>query len=349
MRVLLKSLPSEIRRRWPGWTVVVVSDATVMRLYGQTLKKNLKKSGLKTVSVTIPPGERSKTHAVKQRVERQMALMGCGRDTVVIALGGGVVGDLAGYVAATYMRGLPYIQAPTTLLAMVDSSVGGKTGIDTEFGKNMIGAFWPPSLVVADTNCLRSLPRAHVINGLVEAIKMALTHDARGFAYILRNIDAAVSGNRRVLGEIIRRAVAIKAGVVARDERESGERMTLNLGHTIGHAVEHLSNYRVMHGVAVALGILVEAQAAVQMGLLKERDFCTIADLFARLKISPRSLKKFDMRIILAATRLDKKSKGGRARYVLLRGIGRVYRVKVQFAHPVPDAVMRRACQSLSF
>ncbi len=341
----IRLLPQWLKRHASGSKVVVITDPTVMKHCGRDVLKILKP--FSPIVITIPAGERSKSHAVKIDIERQMFKKNCGRDSIVIALGGGVVGDLAGYVAATYMRGLSCIQVPTTLLAMVDSSVGGKTGIDTLFGKNLIGAFWQPKLVIADTHFLRTLPKGHIVNGLVEAIKMSLTHDVKAFKYILHHLDSAVDGNATVLTQIIRYAVRIKAGVVARDEKESGERMTLNLGHTVGHAIEHLSDYRMMHGIAVALGILVEAKVAEMSGLLSEQGFAIIQDLFASLTITPKALKTFQIDKILRATQLDKKSKLGKARYVLLQDLGRVYKDVMAFAHPVSDAVVRKAYTTL--
>lgn len=343
---IIKDLPKWLARHARGRKVVVISDQTVMQKCGRILMKSLKDDA--PVVITIPAGERSKSHAIKQDIERQMFKKGCGRDSLIIAFGGGVVGDLAGYVAATYMRGLPYIQIPTTLLAMVDSSVGGKTGIDTPFGKNLIGAFWQPQLVISDTQFLKTLPKAHMVNGLIEAIKMALTHNARDFKYLLAHIDRAVQGNSNVLSRIIQRAVATKAGVVGRDEKESGERMLLNFGHTIGHAIEHLSDYRMMHGIAVALGILMEAQAAELMGILSRQAVQTIEDLFVQLTITPQALKTFRIDKILQATQLDKKSKAGKARYVLLQDLGRVYKDMMAYAHPVSDAIVRKSYHILT-
>lgn len=343
---IIKKLSRWLARYACNRKVVVISDRTVMRHCGQALRKVLRKHSPLIIIVTA--GERSKSHAVKLAIERRMFSGGCGRDSIIVAFGGGVVGDLAGYVAATYMRGLPYIQVPTTVLAMVDSSVGGKTGIDTPFGKNLVGAFWQPKAVFADTDCLRTLPRAHVVNGLVEALKMFLTHDAKAFGDLMHHINKVLKGDTHVLTSVIRRAVKIKAGVVARDEKESGERMTLNLGHTVGHAIEQLSDYRMMHGIAVALGILVETRAAELMGLLNPKAFETIRSLFSRLTITPGALRPFSVDKVLRAAQLDKKSKSGKTRYVLLRDLGRVYKKAGVYAHPVPETVIRKAFQLLT-
>lgn len=344
----LRRLPAWIRRHFTSHTVVVISDSTVMRLYGNNLAKHLRRAKLRLVTIAFPAGERSKCYTEKQRIERLMFENGCARDTLVVALGGGVTGDLAGYVAATYMRGIPYVQVPTSLLAMVDSSVGGKTGIDTDYGKNLVGAFWQPRAVFADTDCLKTLPKAHVVNGLVEALKMFLTHDARAFANLLQQIGKATHGDTRVLTSVIRRAVAIKAGVVARDEMESSERMVLNLGHTIGHALEHMADYRIMHGVAVALGILVEAKAAELMGVLSEQGFEAIEQLLRQLGISPKDLKQFDIQKVLKTMRLDKKVKERVVRYVVLEDVGRVHQALKKYVHPIPDALIRKAYHTIT-
>lgn len=344
----ISDLPKWLKRHAAKRRIVVVGDATALRYHGKQLLKHISPIQKKTLVIEVTPGEKSKTQTMKSLVERRMTKAECGRDTLLIAFGGGVVGDLAGFVAATYMRGIPYIQIPTTLLAMVDSSVGGKTGIDTDEGKNLIGAFWQPSLVIADTHFLESLSTDQIVNGLIEAIKMALTHDAKGFHYIIKHLDTALDGDARVLTEIIKKAVRIKAGVVARDETESGERMALNFGHTIGHALEYATDYRILHGIAVALGILVEAKSAELLGLLSSNQFELIRSLLSQLSISGDVLDQFDLNKIMKIVKIDKKSKLGKAQYVLLRDIGRVYDDVKRFAHPVSDAIVRQAFQLLT-
>ncbi|PIR21028.1 MAG: 3-dehydroquinate synthase [Deltaproteobacteria bacterium CG11_big_fil_rev_8_21_14_0_20_47_16] len=344
---VLNKLPLWLRRHYPKHTVVVISDKTVMRILAKKVVSSIRQKKFKVVTIEIPAGEKSKSRDVMQSVEKRMFAEHCGRDTIIIAMGGGVVGDLAGFVAATYMRGLPYIQVPTSLLAMVDSSVGGKTGIDTDYGKNLLGAFWQPKAVFADTKALKTLPSAHIVNGLVEALKMFMTHDAKSFSYAVHNLDKALACDVRILASIIQRAVTIKAAVVQRDEKESGERMTLNFGHTIGHAVEHLSNYKVMHGAAVAMGILLEAKIAEMLGLLSEQGFQIIRDVLAELDITPRVLKQLNIDHLLKATQLDKKKKQGKVHYVLLSDLGKVHQSLKQFAHYVPDGTVRRAYKTL--
>ena len=228
-----------------------------------------------------------------------------------------------------------------------DSSVGGKTAIDTPYGKNLIGTFWQPKQVIADISCLTTLPKKQRINGLIEAVKMFLTHDRDSLFYLEKNLDAAVNGDLKVLAEIIYCAVKIKAGVVAQDEKEAGMRMVLNFGHTIGHALEILTDYKILHGTAVALGILVEAKIAELSGLLSATDYRTITNLLARLGFSKKALGNFNVGHIIKATLLDKKTKANQARYVLLNGLGSVHSINNHYAHPINDALVKQALSQL--
>ncbi len=323
--------------------LVVITDHTVRKLYGENLNQNLQEQGYKTVLLSFPAGEKSKNQAIKSQLEERMLRQRCNRNTLCIALGGGVVGDLTGFIAATYMRGIPYLQIPTSLLAMVDSSVGGKTAIDTPYGKNLIGAFWQPKAVIADLHCLTTLPSKQLIAGLVEAFKMFITSDVKSFSYAQKNLQKITALDNNLFQNIIYRAVKIKADVVAQDERESGLRMILNFGHTIGHAVEQLSNYKILHGYAVGLGILVEAKIAQLLGILSSANYEIIQTLMAKLGVRGHDLKKYDSAAIIQATQLDKKAKTGAARYVLLKNLGQVYHEKNSFAHPVEDAIVKAA------
>jgi 3-dehydroquinate synthase len=271
----------------------------------------------------------------------------CGRDTVILALGGGVVGDLAGFTAATYMRGIPYIQLPTTLLAMVDSSIGGKTGIDTPQGKNLIGAFWQPTAVVADLDCLKTLSPTQLINGLIEAIKMFLTSDKTGLDYVQHNLEKIVAGDIEALSYVISHAIAIKIDVVQRDEKEQNLRMILNFGHTIGHALEKMTHYDLLHGYAVGLGILVEAKIAQLKGLLSAEDYHTIEMLLAELEITRDHLLGFDPKEIIQNTKSDKKTKHGHVNYILLEKLGKYHEKNAHVAHPIDDELVTQAFLTL--
>lgn len=328
--------------------VVIITDHTVKTLYGNAFARLLKQKGRRVLLLAFKPGERSKNHCTKQYLEEQMLRNGYGRQTLCIALGGGVVGDIAGFIAATYMRGIPVIQIPTSLLAMIDSSVGGKTAIDTEYGKNLIGAFWQPAAVVMDIHSLRTLPKKHRINGLIEAIKIAITCDQGTFQFIQKNLSACLSGDEKILQNVIQRAVKLKAAVVAQDETErSGLRSILNFGHTIGHALEKVCDYKVLHGYAIGYGILVEAKIAELNGILSTDNYKKIAEIFSNLGIFPKDLKKYSVNEIIKATQLDKKVKSGKAHYVLVKKIGKVYMDKKNYTHIVEDQTIENAFQQI--
>lgn len=322
---------------------VIITDNTVKKYYASAFAQQLKKIGHKILLLSFPAGEKSKnikTHSVliDQLIRNQF-----GRDSIILAIGGGVVGDMAGFVAATFMRGIPYIQIPTTLLAMVDSSVGGKTGIDTAHGKNLIGAFWQPHSVIADLDCLSTLPKKHLINGLIEAVKIFLIHNAKSFFYTKKNICHILKGDSESLLQLIFQAVKIKSVVVQKDEKELHLRQILNFGHTIGHALEQLSSYKILHGYAVAYGILVEAKISELLGYLDRDNFLLIQTLFNDLGIKIKELKKWDINKIIEQTKNDKKSRAGKVNYVLLSKIGKVYKKNSIYVHPVSDSLVKKA------
>ncbi len=339
-------------QHWLPTTVthcVVISDATVNGYYGEMLTQTLQQQGIKPLQLTFPAGEQSKSYTVKQQLEAQMFAHGCDRDTVILALGGGVTGDLAGFVAATYMRGVAYIQLPTSLLAMVDSSVGGKVGIDNDYGKNLIGAFLQPQAVVSDIHCLRTLPQAHRITGLVEAVKMFLSNDKESFALVQQQDKDTLLNDETLLTDIIARAVSIKAGIVERDQKErNSERAVCNFGHTIAHAIERLSDYQLLHGNAVALGILVEIRIAQLLGVLAEEVCLVIEAFLSRLGFAGSQLAPFSIEEVIAATRLDKKAKAGKVYYVLLQQIGKMLTEQGKFTHLVDDEVVTEAFLKVS-
>lgn len=323
--------------------VVIITDYWVRDRYGLTLEEGLKKAGHRTLLLSFPPGEQSKNSQTKIELEERMLEASCDRNTLVIALGGGVVGDLAGFVAATYMRGIDFIQIPTTLLAMVDSSVGGKTAVNTPQGKNLIGAFWQPKAVVSDVLCLQTLPRKDFIHGLVEAIKIFLTSDVKSLNYLDENLNRVLDLDEDILVPLIHQAVQHKATVVEKDEKEASLRVILNLGHTIGHALENLADYRILHGHAVALGILVEAKIAELMGFLQREHYSFIKSLLERLNIFAYDLAAYDVDEIIQRTQSDKKTQAGLVHYVLLKGLGQVHSIHNQFAHPISDEIVRKA------
>lgn len=328
--------------------LVIITDDTVCAHYGKSLESHLKSSGHNVLLLTFLPGERSKNSRIKQKLEEKILSHTYGRqDTLILALGGGITGDLAGFVAATYMRGIPYIQIPTTLLAMVDSSVGGKVGINTPQGKNLVGAFWQPLAVVTDIDTLKTLDKKHIAAGLIEAMKMFLTNEAHSFQFLIENLQKILSLDEKLLADTIYRAVKIKAYIVNKDEKEMGMRRVLNFGHTIGHALEKLSHYRMSHGYAVGYGILVEAKISQLMGILSEQDYERIRSCLASLGVHEKILKKYNVEKIIELTHLDKKAKSGQARYVLLKKIGAVDVFGEDFVSPVSEEVVRDAILAL--
>lgn len=324
--------------------IVIITDDHVCSYYGESFSAQLKHHGFHVLLLPFPAGEKSKNAKIKQKLEEQILSHGYGRnDTLILALGGGVTGDLAGFVAATYMRGIPYIQIPTTLLAMVDSSVGGKVGINTPQGKNLIGAFWQPLSVIADIKTLKTLDKQQIIAGLIEAIKMFLTNDAPSYHFLFKNLSPFFSFDETLISELIYRAVKIKAYVVSKDEKEKNQRMILNFGHTIAHALEKISGYKILHGIAVGYGILIEAKISQIMGILSEKDFNVIQSCLASLGIYGKALKKYPIEKIIELTYSDKKATSGMVRYVLLKKIGAVHVSEKNYAHFVSEKIVREA------
>lgn len=326
-------------------TVVIITDETVASFYLDDLKDMICNAGFKVISYCFPAGEESKTITTKNAIEDFMLTNSCDRNTVILAFGGGVVGDLAGFIAATYMRGIPYIQIPTTLMAMVDSSVGGKTAINTALGKNLIGAYWQPLAVITEVNYLKTLPKMLLINGAIEAIKMFLTSHFECLQFFKENLHDFLQYDEATLIYLIEQGVKIKANVVSQDEKDSGVRQILNFGHTIGHALEAIANYQLLHGYAVALGILVETKIAELSGYLDSKHYLYIRDLLSDLGITMRS---FDSNQIVEHTRIDKKNKCGSVNYIILNKLGSVYYTKNEYSHAVSDNIVLEAIRAVS-
>ena len=309
------------RARLRGRHALVVSNTTVAPLYLDRLAQGL--DGLHWSSFLLEDGEAHKSFANVGRVLEALAALGATRDACVIALGGGVIGDLAGFAAACWMRGIDFIQVPTTLLAMVDSSVGGKTGVNLPAGKNLAGAFHQPRAVVADIDALATLPDREYRAGLAEVVKGAAIGDAEFFAWLEANADALAAREGAVLVEAIARKVRYKAGVVARDETEHGERALLNLGHTFGHALETAGRYTVLlHGEAVAIGMLLAARLSERLGMAAAADTARLHRLLERMGLPTAVPAVAGPEQLLALMRLDKKNTAGTLRLILWRGIG---------------------------
>ena len=302
--------------------VAIVTNTTVAALYLQQLSEALQARGVEVISIVLEDGERYKDWATLNRIYDALLERRCDRKTTLIALGGGVIGDLAGFAAATYMRGIPFIQVPTTLLAQVDSSIGGKTGINHPLGKNMIGAFYQPRLVLADTAVLASLPPRELSAGLAEVIKHGFVRDERFVAWLEQNVDKLRACDSPALAHAIRRCCEIKAAVVAEDERESGVRALLNFGHTFGHAIESGLGYgKWLHGEAVAAGMVMAADLSRRMGFIAQADVDRIVALLKRAGL-PTAQPGIAPARMLELMAVDKKTEGGKLRFVLLDRIG---------------------------
>jgi len=317
----------------------LITDSIVAPLYLDAVANALTAAGVKLTRVVLPAGEQHKGWDTLNTVFDALLADRCERKTTLIALGGGVIGDIAGFAAATYLRGVPFIQMPTTLLAQVDSAVGGKTGINHPRGKNMIGAFYQPLAVITDTATLDTLPAREVSAGLAEVIKYGLLSDPAFFEWLEHNIDALVAREPGALAYAIRRSCENKAEVVAGDEREeSGGRALLNLGHTFGHAIEAGLGYgNWLHGEAVAAGTVIAARISQHMGLMKADEIARITSLLERARL-PVAAPDFGLERYLQLMGLDKKVEGGKIRFVLMRGIGSAF-----LAADVPQSALAAA------
>jgi 3-dehydroquinate synthase len=309
-----------------GRHALIVSDSNVAPLYARRLQDALTHAAgeVHVTTLALPAGEAHKNLDGVAAVLDALATLGATRDACVLALGGGVVGDIAGFAAACWMRGIDYVQFPTTLLAMVDSSVGGKTGIDHPAGKNLIGAFHQPRAVMADLDTLSTLPDRELRAGIAEVVKTACIGDAGFFAWLEAHADALLARDAAVLEHAITTCCRFKAGVVARDERETGERALLNFGHTFGHALEVETGYdTLLHGEAVAIGMLQAARLSAQLGMAGADDSERLRALLLRCGLPAQPPPGVDTVALLARMQLDKKNRAGALRLILWRGIGR--------------------------
>jgi 3-dehydroquinate synthase len=303
---------------------VIITNPVVKKLYGVRLKQCLVDAGYKTTILVIPDGEEYKSLESAGKLYQQLAESGAERSTPILALGGGVIGDLAGFVAATYMRGVPLVQLPTTLLAQCDSSIGGKTAVNHVQLKNEIGAFYQPKITIADINTLKTLPLEELTGGIGEVIKYAVIKDAQFFTYLEKNLDLIKALDDNVLEAIVVKSAQIKAEVVETDERDTGLRNILNLGHTVGHAVESVTNFQVSHGQAVSIGMIAAAKIAAKMGIFDSGSVTRLKNLLEKAglmtKLPPVAVKR-----VMQAMRYDKKAQSGKIRFVLPTAIGQVF------------------------
>ena len=319
---LFASLANILSRFCPAHRYAVITDDRVAELYAVRLARMLHAAGYRTDVYAFQSGEERKTRETWALVTDAMLEAGIGRDTAVIAFGGGVPGDLGGFVAATYMRGLPLVQVPTTLLSMIDASVGGKTGVDSPAGKNLVGAFHQPHCVVIDPDLLQTLHDAHLRSGLAEAVKHGAIADPEYLEWIERSADELLAGDPEALSRLIVRSVEIKAETVARDEKEQGPRKLLNFGHTLGHAVEALSGYTLLHGEAVSIGMVEEARVGERIGVTASGTAARLRRVLSRLGL-PTSLPiEMSAEEAIGWTRSDKKAREGRVEYALIEAVG---------------------------
>lgn len=331
--------PDLLRQHIPARDVLIVSNTTVAPLYMQSLAAAL--GSQQVVEVIVPDGESHKTLATVARILDVLVANRFGRDGMVAALGGGVVGDMAGFAASCYQRGIGYVQVPTTLLAQVDSSVGGKTGVNHPGGKNLIGAFHQPRAVLADTATLASLPPRELRAGLAEVIKYGLIRDAGFFDWLEAHLDALLAADRDALAQVIRRSCEIKAQIVGSDERELGDRALLNLGHTFGHAIEAATHYtQWLHGEAVAAGLLMALGMSHECGLIELQDVHRLRRLLERAGL-PVRIEGLTADVVLEHMQIDKKVQDGRIRLVLLRSIGAAF-VTAEY----PETALRRTLET---
>ncbi|WP_034917584.1 3-dehydroquinate synthase [Erwinia sp. 9145] len=311
---------------WPlqsGDRAMLVTNETLAPLYLAPLRQLLEDAGVKVDQVILPDGEQYKTLAVMEQVFTALLEKPHGRDTTLVALGGGVIGDLTGFAAASYQRGVRFIQVPTTLLAQVDSSVGGKTAVNHPLGKNMIGAFYQPASVVIDLNCLATLPPRELASGLAEVIKYGIILDGEFFNWLEANIDALLALDGKAMAYCIRRCCELKAAVVAADEREMGQRALLNLGHTFGHAIEaHMGYGNWLHGEAVAAGMVMAARTAERLGQFSAADTDRIIALLTHAGLPVNGPQSMAAEAYLPHMMRDKKVLAGELRLVLPRAMG---------------------------
>jgi 3-dehydroquinate synthase len=338
----LAAAGAAIARRTASRHAVVVTVPGVGRRYGATLRESLAEAGMRVHRITLPDGDATKNLDQTRRVYDALLRCGADRGSVLVALGGGMVGDLTGFAAATYLRGIQFVQVPTTLLAMVDSSIGGKVGVNLPQGKNLVGAFHQPRLVWIDIETLRSLPKRQRACGFAEAFKKAAIWDARFFARFERDAERLMELDSARLIPVIQGACRIKAEIVRRDEREGGLRMLLNFGHTLAHAVETLTGYeKLLHGEAVAMGMVAAARRSEALGFSPPGTAERIESLAARFGL-PTELPPFPRSAYISALRVDKKMRDSRIQYVVLRGIGRAETVRLTPAAVAPPASGRR-------
>lgn len=326
---IFEQIPEDLVKRKFGNRYCIITDSKVKKLYGNKLLKNLQKARIKAGIISFPHGENSKSWEMAEKIGTKMIELGMNRHDCVIALGGGTTGDLAGFVSSVFMRGIPFIQIPTTLLSMVDSSIGGKTGVNLRIAKNMLGTFHQPKKVYIDTTLLETLPIKEMRNGLAEVIKCGAIQSKRLFRILEKKVDKILQFDHKALNRIIKSACIIKKEVIEDDETEKGWRMILNYGHTYGHALEKASHYQIPHGEAVAIGICLENEIALRKVILKKKDALRIKNLLEKAGLPVQKPKNITMRRLKEIIKYDKKAVGGKIKLVVPDKIGRVRMIDI--------------------
>jgi len=337
----LQRVGDDLRRLNVGKRYGVVADDLVAKLYGDEVMASLQAAGIAAELLTFPHGEASKTLQTIGDLAGKLARLGFDRTDALIGLGGGVTGDITGFLASSYMRGIPFVQIPTTLLAQVDSSVGGKTGVDIPEGKNLVGAFYQPKAVYIDISVLNTLPKEELLGGLAEVIKYGVICDNAFFQFLRDNHQGILDLDGDLIKKTIHTCCRIKAEVVSADEREGGSRRILNYGHTIGHAVEGASDYSIIHGLAVSIGMVAAARLAVTNGLLAEEDCRAIISILQLYNMPIEVPKNLDRARIKRYLLTDKKTVGGKVFYVLPTEIGKTV-ITDKVTEPQVDEVLNR-------
>ena len=338
---LLDDLPGWLEQSCPAAVYVVITDATVAPLYGEEIAERIGESAPSHL-VTFPAGESHKTRETWATLTDKLLAAGAGRDAAIVAVGGGVVGDMAGFVAATYLRGIPLVHVPTTLLAMIDSSIGGKTGVDTAAGKNLVGAFHQPRLVLADVSTLGTLSPMHIASGVADALKHGAIADAEYFERIAAQHVQIKACRPAAMIELIKRSVEIKAAVVCEDDREEGLRAVLNFGHTIGHALEATTGFEMPHGEAVAIGMVLEAELGTSLGVTDSDTAPLLRSALEAFRLPTVLPAGADSQAMVANMLHDKKVRQREIRLTLLKSVGQVAKTGGgAWTHPGREDVIR--------
>ncbi|MBI1935921.1 3-dehydroquinate synthase [Candidatus Woesearchaeota archaeon] len=340
---LLNELANFIKENHNGKKVAIIIGENTNKLHGNKLKAELKE--LNPLFIPVHSGESSKSREIKEKIEDKLLDNKFGRDSLIIAVGGGVIGDLAGFTASTFNRGIPIIHVPTTMLAMVDSSIGGKTGINTKHGKNLIGTTYQPNAVFDDMDFLETLPDEEFRNGLAEVIKMSIIMDKDFFEFLESNNKKILSRDKKILEQVIKKNIELKKDVVEKDPFEMNLRQILNFGHTFGHALEAYNSYKIRHGFGVAQGIIVEARISVIVNNLKKDEEERIINMLKSFGFPTSIDRNVDTSKILELMKSDKKSRGNRPRFVLIDEIGKTKSKENNFSFEVEAEVVAKAVE----